>query len=190
MPSHESDLVELQRLAVDMQTTAEVHADVLAANDPDLQVYLWALRVVLDARADGTPASTFTRDRDIEASGTVALDRITAARAVRDAARRALGKKIAASVGIFQVGDQVITPLSYNEPLTVAAVYMPGDEQLIEVTFTADGGPIIATAHSWPLDADGHPVIDDEPTVRYERWWAGGVRVAGYVHPETRCLIL
>lgn len=159
---------------------------------PDADLYLWSLRVALEmSAAKQTPGP---RDRDLETRGQAAIVASDTARDELIAARRARVEEIASIVRdrLFRPGD-TITPLTVDpnqrgnpDALTVVAVYYPDHEPTLgEVTFTGDGGPVEKAFHSWDLDDDGRPIVD-VASVPYERWWAGGLRSAGEVHPTTR----
>lgn len=132
-------------------------------------------------------------DPELERDGAAAIEAIERAYQEFRAARQRLVDVITKLVRdrTFSIGDSVPTPYS-RSPLRVATKYeppldvSPEERELCEVVLTGDGGRIEARQHNWALDSDGKRIDDGSIQVRYERWWAEGLRVGGTVHPITR----
>lgn len=173
------------RLAIEQWRDEQVaHADALA--DHEAQEKERA-----NAQVDGKP---FVRDAHVYALGMAAVDVTSRARRQVLAEHQACVDAISLAIraGFFEEGDQFFSPL-WEEPLTVAALFVPpaAEPELGEVTATSDGKSISHNQHPWDLDGDGKPIfdIDRSEWVRFERWWGGGPRVIGWVHPITRRIV-
>lgn len=144
-------------------------------------------RIYTRRRENGSVDET---DEELERDGSVARGIIDAAYDTMHIEGRRLANQIAMSIGAgdLRENDIVLSPRT-AELLTVATIYRAPEPELSEVTLTSDGKPIERQQHSWPLDTNGRPIMDGIPTISYERWWAGGLRVSGKVHSISRQLL-
>jgi hypothetical protein len=152
----------------------------------EYRAYAWSKT---SAEATGEP---FEGDDILERNGQAAQDAIEAAFQAMRTAQQALGAEIArmCADAEFVEGDTILAR-DAETVLTVASIYRAPEATLSEVTFTADGLPIVKEQHSWSV-VDGKVVVvlaDGATAVKYERWWQGGLRVAGTCHSESRKLI-
>lgn len=130
-------------------------------------------------------------EAEVESEGIMAMALIEEAQDACNTARAALATLISDAVknDQLEVGDAIRSPFD-ETMLTVTEVNVSPEPGLSEVTMSADGEKVVRSLHSWPLNADdGQPEFDDLAPVRYERWCAQGLRVAGTVHPTSRQLL-
>lgn len=182
----------VEAAASDWALARDVYQKVLDAKRAVLDAHETQERARAQAQAEN---AAFARDPHVYADGVDAGHQVDAAKAVWVQARRSFEDALTAAVrdGYWEIGDPFPSPCApLGVDLVVAEVFRPEQIELGEVTATSDGKPIVRDQHPWDIDPEeGKPIFDVERAdwVRYERWWQGGPRSLGWVHPATRKVV-